>query len=101
MTQIVEDNIDHIRELCKKHKVLNLYIFGSAVSKSFDKSSDIDFLVVFSDSLQLLDYADNYFDFKFSLEKLIERDVDLIEEKAISNPFFRNEVNNTKIPIYG
>ncbi len=101
MTQIVKDNIDHIRELCKKHKVLNLYIFGSAASESFDKSSDIDFLVVFSDSLQLLDYADNYFDFKFSLEKLFERDVDLIEEKAIRNPFFRSEVNNTKIPIYG
>lgn len=101
MTRVVKDNIDHIRELCKKHQVLNLYLFGSAASENFNKTSDIDFLVVFSENLPLLDYADNYFDLKFSLEKLFEREVDLIEEKAIRNPFFLSEVNDTKIPIYG
>jgi predicted nucleotidyltransferase len=101
MTRIVEDNINHVRDLCKKHQVQNLYLIGSAVSDSFSKSSDIDFVVIFSDNLPLLDYADNYFDLKFSLEKLFERKVDLIEEKAIRNPFFLSEVNNTKVPIYG
>ena len=101
MTKVVEENIDRIRELCQQYHVLNLYLFGSAVSDRFDKSSDIDLLVVFSNSLSLIDYADNFFDLKFSLEKILKRNVDLIEEKAIHNPFFLSEVNNTKIPIYG
>jgi len=101
MTKMVEDNINHVRDLCKKHQVRNLYLIGSSVSDSLSKSSDIDFVVIFSDSLPLLDYADNYFDLKFSLEKLFKREVDLIEEKAIQNPFFLSEVNNTKVPIYG
>jgi predicted nucleotidyltransferase len=40
------------------------------------------------------DYADNYFDFKFSLQEIFKRPVDLLEEKAIKNPYFRQNVNN-------
>lgn len=51
--------------------------------------------------MQLLDYSDNYFDLKFSLEKILERPIDLVEEKAIKNPYFRNALDRTKRQIYG
>jgi predicted nucleotidyltransferase len=47
------------------------------------------------------DYADNYFDFKFSLEDIFNRPVDLLEEQAIKNPYFKQVVNQSKELVYG
>ena len=92
---IVEKNTAKIKSLCKKYKVSKLYVFGSVISSHFTKESDIDFLVMF-DNVGLQDYADNYFDFKFSLQDLFNRKIDLIEEKAIKNPYFKRSVDNSK-----
>jgi len=97
---IVEKNIDRLKRLCKKYKVAKLYVFGSVISNRFNKESDIDFLVTF-DKINLEDYADNYFDLKFSLEDLFKRNIDLLEEKAIKNPFFKKTIDNSKELIFG
>ena len=47
------------------------------------------------------DYFDNFFDFKYSLEELLGRDVDLLEEQAIKNPYLKRNVDATKALIYG
>ena len=46
------------------------------------------------------DYADNYFDFKFSLQDILNRPVDLLEEQAIKNPYFKEELNKKKVIVY-
>jgi hypothetical protein len=46
-------------------------------------------------------YTDLYFNLKYKLEDLLKRHVDLIEERAIKNPFFRQQLENTKVKIYG
>ena len=46
------------------------------------------------------DYFDNYFDFKYSLQDLFGREVDLVEEQTIRNPYFRKSVDSTKQPIF-
>ena len=97
---IVENNLDSLRKLCRKYKVAKLYVFGSVVGNHFGKESDIDFLVSFED-VRLEDYADNYFEFKFSLEDLFQRNIDLLEEKAIKNPFFKKAIDNSKELVYG
>jgi len=97
---IIDQNINSIRQLCEKHKVAELYIFGSVLSDKFDQDSDIDLLVTFK-PIKLEKYADNYFDFKFSLEDLLHRPVDLLEEKVIKNPFLKRSVDATKQVIYG
>ena len=89
-----------IISLCEKHKVKSLYTFGSVLTDKFNKDSDIDFVVVF-DNLSLEDYADNYFDLKFSLEDTLNRPVDLLEEKALRNPYFINNMNQQKQLVYG
>lgn len=89
-----------IAQLCKKHNVEKLYVFGSILTKSFNENSDIDFIVKFN-NLELSKYADNYFDFKFSLEDLLKREVDLLEEKSIKNPYFLEVINQQKQLIYG
>ena len=78
--KLIERNLAQIVALCKKHKVVALYVFGSALTNKFNKDSDVDFSVIFDrDSLPLMKYGDNYFNFKFALEDLLHRDVDLIE----------------------
>ena len=97
---LVERNIDTIRDLCTKHKVGKLFAIGSVLTNRFQKDSDIDFVVDFS-GVDLYDYADNYFDLKYSLENLFKRDVDLLEDKAINNPYLRQSIDSTKQLIYG
>ncbi len=97
---IIDSNIDKIKALCSKHKVARLFVFGSVLTKRFKKSSDVDFLVDFSD-VDLYDYADNYFDFKTSLERILKRQVDLLEEKAVKNPYLKESIDASKKLIYG
>lgn len=92
--------MDKIRALCYKHRVAKLFVFGSVLTDSFNKSSDIDLIVDFSE-IDLYDYADNYFDLKLSLEKLLKRQVDLLEDKAIKNPYLRQSIDSSKQMIYG
>jgi len=96
----IDKNIDIIRDLCLKHKVYKLFVFGSVLTNKFNRKSDIDLLVDFKD-VDLYDYADNYFDLKYSLEKIFNRDVDLLEDKAIKNPYLRQSIDSSKQLIYG
>lgn len=86
--------------LCEKYKVKQLCVFGSVLTDSFNKDSDIDFTVIFNKA-EVGDYFTNYFDFKFALEDLFRRDVDLVEYEAIRNQYFKEEVDETRQYIYG
>ena len=97
---LIESNIDAIMLLCSKHKVNKLFVFGSILKDSFNKDRDIDLIVDFG-QIVLVDYADNYFDLKEQLESIFNRPVDLLEEKAIRNPYFKAQVDIEKQLIYG
>jgi len=97
---IIETNMEQLHNLCKQHKVGKLFVFGSVLKATYRKNSDIDFIVDF-ENVDLYSYADNYFDLKYSLEKLFERDVDLLEDKAINNPYLRQSIDATKQLVYG
>ena len=95
--KLIELNMDKIIALCKKYKVAKLWVFGSILTPRFNDQSDVDFLVEFDkDKLELLDYADNYFDFIHSVESVIGRKVDMVVDSAIRNSYFRKEVDNTR-----
>jgi len=46
------------------------------------------------------DYADRYFDLKFALEDLLNRPIDLLENKAIKNPYFLKKLESSKSLLY-
>lgn len=98
--KLIEKNIHQILLLCKKHKVGKLFVFGSILTNRFSDESDVDMLVDF-DQVSLEDYADNYFDLKSSLEQLLGREVDLLEDKAIRNPILRRNIDKAKYLVYG
>ena len=94
------DNYKNIlNQLCLDNKVKSLYAFGSVLTNHFNSESDID-LIVDIDATNPLEYADNYFNLKFALQDLFNRDVDLLESKSIRNDFLCQEIDNTKQLIY-
>jgi len=96
---LIDVNKDKLIELCNKHKVKELYLFGSILTKKFNETSDIDLLIQFH-QIELLDYFDNYMDLKEELEQLFHRPVDLVENQAIRNPIFRRIIEREKQLIY-
>ena len=97
---LVESNLEKIRSLCQLHKVKKLFVFGSAVKNTFTQESDVDLVVDF-EGVDLVDYADNYFNLKFALESLLNRRVDLLEANGIRNPFLKKQIDSEKQLIYG
>ena len=84
--KLIETNIQKIAALCKKYKVNKLFVFGSILTNRFNDNSDVDLVVSFNKA-EVSDYFDNYFDFKYALEELFGREVDLLEEQTIKNPY--------------
>lgn len=99
--QIINDNIHKLFALCCKYKVRKLYAFGSILTPRFNEQSDVDILVDFNSEIDHNNYADNYFDFYEALKALFERDVDLVDETSVKNPYFKEELEETKYLIYG
>ena len=96
----LQEHASAITRLCKDHMVKTLYAFGSVLSDRFTAESDIDLIVDF-EHVTLEDYADNYFDLKFSLQDTLNRKIDLLEQQAIKNPYFLEHVNQQKQLVYG
>jgi uncharacterized protein len=89
---------EDIDRLCREYGIARLQIFGSALREDFAKDSDVDCLIDFVEDGK--NYFARYFEFKYALEKVIGRTVDLVVEKAIQNPYLKQEANETKKLIY-
>jgi len=89
-----------IADLCMQYHVNRLFAFGSALSDKFNEQSDVDLIVDF-DKQAVKDHFLHYFDFKDSLEKIFHREVDLMEEQPIRNSYLRNNIENSKVLLYG
>lgn len=98
--KISENHLKQITGFCQESKVKSFAAFGSVVRDDFNENSDIDFVVDFEEK-DPIRYTDLYFQLKENLEKLLKKPVDLIEERGVKNPYFRKEVNKTKVLIYG
>jgi hypothetical protein len=97
----ISDYQDEIVQLCHVYGVSCLELFGSAARRDFDLvDSDLDFLVDFAD-VHALGAFDRYFGLKEELERLFQRSVDLIEVKAIKNPYFQQAIDKDRVIVYG
>ena len=95
----LDNYIKNLQNLCQQHNVKSLYAIGSVLTDKFNDDSDVD-LVVDIDSDDPIDYAEHYFNLKFALQDLFKRQIDLLENKAINNPYFRENIDKSKRLIY-
>lgn len=86
----IEPFIPEIEKICRKYEAKRLTLFGSALTAEFDsEKSDLDFL------LELIapeDGLNKYFGIKEELEKLLERNVDLVMPKAIEKNYLKESI---------
>jgi predicted nucleotidyltransferase len=100
MDKILESNIENLIAVCRSLKIKRLYAFGSVFSGNFSDKSDIDFLTSFVDNLTVEEYTNNYFELQYKLRDLLKRDIDIVTERTLSNPYFIESVNESKRLIY-
>jgi predicted nucleotidyltransferase len=100
MIDLIQNKLDDIVAACKTHHVETMALFGSAVKNAMHEDSDIDLLVEFSDDIDVLDYADNYFSLLDQLQEILNRKVDLVSSKSLKNPVLKEEVYKSKVDLY-
>ena len=97
----IKKHKEQLADLCNNNQVVNkLYMFGSALSPSFNETtSDVDVLVETAD-LSPEERGENLIALWDNLEELFDRKVDLVTVNSLRNPYFKNEVERTKKLIY-
>jgi uncharacterized protein len=95
----ITTHLEQIKKLCYINKVKALFAFGSITTDNYRPDSDID-LVVEIEENDPISYSNSYFNLKFQLENLLHRHIDLLEQKAIKNPFLKEQIDKTKVLIY-
>ena len=97
----LQSHLPLVIELFKKHKITSAYAFGSVVTDKFNDESDVDFIINFDEGLDPLERGELWWDLYYSIKDNIHREIDLITEKSLDNPYFIKELNATKVKIYG
>ncbi len=100
MNSAIQEKIEALRDLCIKHRVERLDLFGSATGDDFDpKTSDFDFLVEFEPMLPI-EHADSFFGLLADLERLFGRRIDLLEREPIANPYLWKSIEQSRQILY-
>ena len=89
---------ERIAEFCRKWKITEFALFGSVLRDDFRSDSDIDVLVAFAPGAGIT--FDNRVEMLDELSAIFGRPVDLVEKKAIRNPFRRHSILTTKEVVY-
>jgi predicted nucleotidyltransferase len=91
---------EEIAELCRKHHVRRLSVFGSAARDDFDPaSSDVDVIVEFEE-MPMLGYADNKWALRNNLAKRLGRKVDLLTWQSVTNPYLLRAIEADQESLY-
>lgn len=101
MVNLISSNIEKIRQLLFSSKVEEAYVFGSAAKGTFNETSDVDFLVRFSNDLTPLEKGEMWWNLHDELRNFLKREVDIVTINSLKNPYFIKEINDTKVLIYG
>lgn len=100
MNTLIQNKITELQQICQNLKVTELYLFGSALTKDFNESSDLDFAVVFNENLSPIEQGTAFFELLDALENLFNKKIDLLSYRVVKNPIFKEELDRTKISVY-
>jgi hypothetical protein len=101
MIELVEKQRGRLDELCRNYRVKRLELFGSAIDPArFEQgTSDLDFIVEFQ-PMSPGGHAKAYLSLLEQLQDLFGLSIDLIEIKAVDNPYLLESINETRSTIY-
>ena len=87
-----------IEEFCRKWRLKELSVFGSALRDDFRPDSDVDVLVELAPGHGLTLY--DWVDMIDELKAIFGRDVDLVSKGGLKNPFRRQAILSSAEVIY-
>ncbi|MDP5169802.1 MAG: nucleotidyltransferase domain-containing protein, partial [Bacteroidia bacterium] len=93
-------HIEGLIKLCECHKLSQLWVFGSVLTELFTEDSDIDFLYEFEQGLTPDEELDHLLGFIESATEILNRRIDLVWVGGLRNPYFKEEVDQSKQLIY-
>ena len=90
----------HVAELCRRHNVRRLEIFGSATDPHFDPTiGELHFIVEFA-PFPAGGYSEHYFALLEGLKQLFNRPIDLLVGRAVRNPYLLESINRSRELLY-
>jgi uncharacterized protein len=94
---LITSNTAAIADICRRHRVHRLSVFGSAGRNEFQADSDIDLLVEFDAqaSIGLIEYART----RQELQDLLGREIDLVTKHSL-RPELRDSILATAAVLY-
>ncbi|MFW5857431.1 MAG: nucleotidyltransferase family protein [Planctomycetota bacterium] len=94
----IEIPANQLQVFCQRWAIRELALFGSVLRDDFRPDSDVDVLVTFDEGAKrsLLDRVRMVRE----LEELLGRNVDLVQERLLDNPYRRQEILRTKETVY-
>lgn len=92
---------DKLKQIFKTHQIKKAYLFGLVIQPTFNKDSDVDFLIQFEENLPPLKKGELWWSLHDTLRDLLKREIDIVTETSLKNPYFIKELNQTKKLIYG
>lgn len=95
--QIIEKSRKKIVDLCRRHQIRELSLFGSRARGDSTTASDFDFLVEFFPEAEISYFE--LFRIQSELEELVQSEVDLVPKGGLK-PFVRDFVLNEAEIIY-
>ncbi len=99
--KIIETKKEEYVKLFEDNSVSNAYIFGSVITNNFNENSDLDFVINFKKIKDPVVLGEKWWNIYYGLKDIFSRNIDIISENNLTNPYFIEEINQTKIKIYG
>ena len=91
-------NPDDVERICKQYRIIELSIFGSSLRDDFREDSDVDILVSFIKKVGHSLF--NFMDAEQEFERLLNREIDLVEIESLKYPERRANILLTREIIY-
>ena len=102
MKQSIHGNIEFddeaVTDFCRRRKIVEMSLFGSVLRDDFGPESDVDILVSLRKDTGLSTF--DFIAIRDELSAMIGRNVDLVDEDGLRNPYRRREILRTRRVIY-
>lgn len=89
-----------VTKLLSESKIKNAYVFGSVLTDRFNTKSDIDLLISFEEGLEVLERGTIWWNLYDALKEIFNREIDILIEDRLRNPYFIEELNEKRQLIY-
>ena len=101
INSFITAKMPELNNIFNHHQVKSVHLFGSALTDSFNESSDVDLLVDMGNESDPVKKGESMWSLYYDLRKLLKREVDIVTKDSLVNKYFIEELNSTSIAIYG